>query len=93
MIDAFENDGHSQREITKKINSEQLHKEIRTKHPKKFQVGQRNPVQGINGPLSETLENPKNPFLKFNFVVKLMFHVGPYGEHLKIALMLNIQRD
>ena len=29
------------------------------------------------------LENPENPFLKFNFLVTLMFHVGPYGEHFK----------
>ena len=65
---------------------------MRTKHPKRFQVGQKNSVQGINGPLSEMLENLENPFLKFNFLVALMFHVGPYGEHLKIVLMLNIQR-
>ena len=38
-------------------------------------------------------ENPDNPFLKFNFLMTLMFHVGPYGEYKKIVLMLNIQRD
>ena len=75
MIDAFEKDGHSQREITKKMNRSSCAvnnyiKKIR-KHPKRFQVGQKNSVQGINGPLSEMLENPENPFLKFNFLVTL----------------------
>ena len=85
MIDAFEKDGHSQWEIAKKINRSRcaLNNYIkkRTKHPKRSQVGQKNSVQGINGPLSEMLENPKNPFLKFNCLVTLMFRVGPYGEH------------
>ena len=97
MIDAFEKDGHYQREIAKKINRSRCvvnnHIKIKTKHLKRFQIGPKNSVQGINGPLSEMLENLENPFLKFNFLVTLMFHVGPYGEHLKNALMLNIQRD
>ena len=33
---------------------------IRTKHSKRFQVGRKNSVQGINGTLSEMLENPEN---------------------------------
>ena len=48
-------------------------------HPKRFQVGQKNSIQGINRSLSGMLENPENPFLKFNFLVKLMFQLGPYG--------------
>ena len=85
MINAFEKDGHSQREIAGKINRSRCavnnYIKIRTKHPKIFQVGQKNSVQGINGSLSEMVENPENPFLKFKFLVTLMFHVGPYGEH------------
>ena len=85
MIDAFEKDGHSQWEITKKINRSRCavnnYIKIRTKHPKRFQIGQKNSVQGINGHLSEMLENPENLFLNFNFLVTLMFQVGPYGEH------------
>ena len=85
MSDAFEKDGHSQREIAKKINRSRcaVNNYIKNKNktPKIFQVGPKNSVQGINGPLSEMLENPENPFLKFNFLATLMFHVGPYGEH------------
>ena len=66
---------------------------IKTKYTKRFQVSQKNTVQGISRPLSEMLENPENPFLNFNFQVAVMFHVGPYGEHKKIALMLTIRRD
>ena len=82
MIDAFEKDGYFQREMAKKINRSRCavnnHIKNKNKHPKRFQVGQKNSVQGINGPLSEMLENP---FLKFNFLVTLMFPVGPYVEH------------
>ena len=85
VIDAFEKDGHSQREIAKKINKSRCavnnYIKKRTKHPKRFQGGQKKSVQGINWPLSEILENPENPFFKFNLLVTLMFHVGPYGEH------------
>ena len=83
MIDAFEKDGHSKREIAKKINRSRcaVNNYIkRTKHSKRFQVGQKNSVQGINGPISEMLENLENPFLKFNFLVTLMFHVGPISR-------------
>ena len=69
--------------------SEWLHKNKN----KIFQVGQKNSVQGINGPLSEMLEKPESLFLKFDFLVTFMFHVGPYEENYKIALMLNIQKD
>ena len=44
MIDAFEKDEHSQREIAKKINRSRCAGNnyiIRTKHPKRFQVGQK----------------------------------------------------
>ena len=82
MIDAFEKDEHAQREIAQKINRSRCavnnYIKIRTK---RFQVGQKNSVQGINGPLSEMLKNTKNPFLKFNFLVTLMLQVGPYGEY------------
>ena len=86
MIDAFEKDGHSQREIAKNINSSMCAvnnyiKKIGTKHPKRFRVGKKNSVQGINRPFSEMFENPENLFLKFIFHMTLMFHVGPYGEH------------
>ena len=68
MINAFEKDGHSQREIATKINRSRCavnnykKKKIRAKHPKRFQVGQKNSVQGIIWPLSEMLENPENRF-------------------------------
>ena len=79
MIDAFEKDGHPQREIAKKINRSRyaVNNYIRNKNKTPKKVGQKKSVQGINGPLSEMLENPENPFLKFNFLVTLMFHVGP----------------
>ena len=56
MIDTFEKDGHSQREIAqKKINRSRcaVNYDIinKNKHPKRFQVGQKNLVQGINGPI------------------------------------------
>ena len=55
MIDALEKDGHSQPEIDKKINLSKCAVnnciKKRTKHPKRFQVGQKNSVQGINGSL------------------------------------------
>ena len=45
MVDAFERDRHSQREIDKKINRSRCavnnYIKIRTKHPKRFQVGQK----------------------------------------------------
>ena len=48
MIDAFEKDGHSQQEIPKKINRSRCavtnYIKIRTKHPIRFQVGQKNSV-------------------------------------------------
>ena len=48
MIDAFEKDGHSQREIAKKINRSRCavndYTKIRRKYPKRFQVGQKNSV-------------------------------------------------
>ena len=88
MIDTFEKDGHSQREIApppKKKSADQgvqwiITLKKRAKHPKRFQAGQKNSVQRINGPLSKMLENPENQFLKFNFLVTIMFHVGQYGE-------------
>ena len=51
MIDAFEKDGHSQREIAQKTNRSRCAennyiKKIRTKHHKSFKVGQKNSVQG-----------------------------------------------
>ena len=70
MIDAFEKNSHSHRVIVKKINRlicavNYYIRKIRTKHPKRFLVGQKNSVQGIIEPLSEMLENPENLFLKF----------------------------
>ena len=83
MIDAFEKDEHSQQEVAKKSTDQGVQWiitwKIRTKHPKRFQVGQKNSVQGVNEPLSEMLENPENLFLKLNFILALIFHIGPYG--------------
>ena len=52
MIDAFEKNGHSQREIAKKINRSKcaVNNYIKNKNktPQRVQVGQKNSVQGIN---------------------------------------------
>ena len=64
MINAFEKDGHSQREIAKKINKSRcaVNNYIKDKNKAPKKVGQKNSVQGINGPLSEMLENQENLF-------------------------------
>ena len=82
MIDAFEKDGHCQREIAKEINRSRcaVNNYIKNKNKTPKKIPGR-PEKLSPRPLSEMLENPENQFLKFNFLVILMFHVGPYGEH------------
>ena len=83
MIDAFEKDGHSQREIAKKVNRSRcaVNNYIKNKNktpqkipgrPEKF--SQRNKRAIIR----DVRKSGIYPFLKFNFLVTIMFHVGPY---------------